>query len=167
MIRKLSFYFSSEKLKRMEKTKPILVASVALLVIALVIVAFSQNTVNRMIGSLGFIGSPNNPLNLGFYTDASRSQNLTSFDWGTSSPGQNVARTAYAYNLGSLSINDLSMNCSNWNPLEAAQYLPLSWNYTHQVIAVGEGLFIQFLLHVSTSIQGIRVFSFNINVYAN
>jgi len=58
----------------------------------------------------------------------------------------------------------LSMYTSNWSPLNASDYMILSWDYGGQSIGVGEVVRVTFTLSVDASIEGITSFSFDITI---
>jgi hypothetical protein len=59
------------------------------------------------------------------------------------------------------------MYTSNWSPLNASDYLSLSWDYGGQSIDVDEVVQVTFTLSVDAGIEGITSFSFDITIAAN
>lgn len=58
------------------------------------------------------------------------------------------------------------MNTENWNPIEASNYIAISWDYTNQTIEPKQIIPVTFTLTVSETIQGIESFSFDIIITA-
>ena len=71
--------------------------------------------VQRAIPSSGLVVA----VNVGVYSDAACTQNLTSIDWGSVYPGGSVPKTIYVKNTGNAPIT-LSMTTASWNPGIAA-----------------------------------------------
>ena len=67
--------------------------------------------VQRAIPSSGLVVA----VNVGVYSDAACTLNLTSIDWGSVYPGGSVPRTIYVKNTGNAPIT-LSMTTTSWNP---------------------------------------------------
>jgi hypothetical protein len=99
------------------------------------------------------------------YSDQSCTTPLSSINWGSLTPGQNVTRDVYLKNLASLEITEFHVAAANYTPLEAENYLSLS-------LAAGEPgnvplqpqqtIDLALTLSVNPSVQGITEFSFNI-----
>jgi hypothetical protein len=56
------------------------------------------------------------------------------------------------------------MNATNWNPLNASDYISLSWDYGGQLVNTGELIPVIFTLSISDSVEGITSFSFDITI---
>ena len=104
-------------------------------------------------------------LGVGIYSDNGCTRTLTSIDWGMADPGSTKNVTIYVRNEGNTPIT-LSLSTANWNPSNAANYMPLSWNYNGQTIAVNQVVQITLSLSISSSIQGITAYSFDIVISA-
>jgi len=101
---------------------------------------------------------------VGVYWDRNCSNNVTSIDWGTLSPGSVKDVTVYIRNEQKEPIY-LILRKENWTPPEASEYLNLGWNYTSgRRMNLGETLHITLTLSVSRYIRGISSFSFDILV---
>lgn len=105
--------------------------------------------------------SPPPTVSLGVYSDSACTQNLTSIDWGTLSPGGSVTRTIYVKNTGNTQIT-LSMTPANWNPASANGPITLTWNREGTTLSAGQSTSATLTLSVSSSISGITSFSVNI-----
>jgi hypothetical protein len=101
-------------------------------------------------------------VNLEVYWDSACTNRVTSIDWGIIPPGGSAAKTVYIKNAGNVPIT-LALSTESWSPSEAANYLTLTWNYTSGTkIPSGSVLPVTLTLTVSSSIQGITNYSFNI-----
>jgi len=148
-------------LKKNEFT--VVVATLALIfytltlsVISQVTSSLQQNTTISNVGEVKGIG-------VGIYWDQSCTTEVSSINWGTIEPGSSKNVTVYIRNEGNSVVN-LTMYASNWNPSNASDYIDLSWDYGGQSIDVSEVLEVTFTLVISTEIQGITSFSFDIVV---
>jgi hypothetical protein len=104
-------------------------------------------------------------LGVGIYSDSGCTRTLTSIDWGIADPGSTKNVTIYARNDGNTPVT-LSLSTANWNPSNAANYISLSWNYNGQTIAANQVIQIILSLSISSSIQGITAYSFDIVISA-
>jgi hypothetical protein len=139
----------------------VVVATLALIFYALTLSVISQVTSslqsNRTMPSVGEVKA----IGVGIYWDQSCTTEVSSIEWGVLEPGSSKNVTVYIRNEGNSAAN-LTMNTSNWNPANASDYIDLSWDYQGQVINVNEVLEVTFTLIVSSEIQGITSFSFDI-----
>lgn len=115
--------------------------------------SLSEKTISN-VGSVEAIG-------VGVFWDANSTSEVSSINWGIIEPDSSENVTVYIRNEGNSAVN-LTMYVSNWNPSNASNYMVLSWDYAGQVIDAGEVLQVTFNLAVSTEIQGITSFSFDI-----
>jgi len=126
----------------------VVVATLALIFYALTLSVISQVTSslqsNRTMPSVGEVKA----IGVGIYWDQSCTTEVSSV-------------TVYIRNEGNSAAN-LTMNTSNWSPANASDYIDQSWDYEGQVISVNEVLEVTFTLIVSSEIQGISSFSFDI-----
>src|SRR3989337_1309896 len=86
-------------------------------------VTFAVLNVQRAIPSTGLVVA----VNVGVYSDAACTLNLTSIDWGNVYPGGSVSRTIYVKNTGNVPIT-LSMTTTSWNRTGAAGHSSLGWD---------------------------------------
>ena len=105
------------------------------------------------------------PPNIGVYWDQGGARPVTSIDWGNVSVGSENRRVVFAKNLGQDPLV-LSMNTSTWNPLTAALKIYLCWDYDGNSIAPNNVVMMTLKLFVSSTVTGIRNFSFSINIGA-
>lgn len=141
------------------------VATLALVVYMLTLCSIGQVMsavqTNRTISSVGAVKA----IGVGVYWDQACTNATTSINWGTIEPGSTVDKICFIRNEGN-SVSTLSLQTSNWNPSNAANYIDLSWDYGGQSINPDEAVRVTFTLSVSSSIQGITSFSFDITISA-
>jgi hypothetical protein len=117
---------------------------------------------NRTISNAGSVKT----IGVGVYWDQALTNPVASINWGTLEPGSNVNRTVFIRNEGNAAAT-LSMATSNWSPSNASSYMALSWDYGGQTLTVNEVRQVRFTLAVSSSVEGITSFSFDITIAAN
>ena len=108
------------------------------------------------VGSLKTIG-------IEAYWDGNLTDKVNVIDWGILEPGSQRNIEMYFYNEGNFAVT-LSKSTSNWNPAIASSYLTVSWNYNGQPIEAGENLPVALTLNVSTNVEGVTDFDFDIIV---
>jgi archaellum component FlaG (FlaF/FlaG flagellin family) len=114
-------------------------------------------SVNQTVPSSGIVTN----VNVGVYQEHACTNNLTSIDWGTLSPGGSTTITIYIKNIGTQPIT-ITMTQTNWNPEEADGPITLSWSPDDTTLNVGQVATATLTLNVSASISGINDFSFDI-----
>jgi hypothetical protein len=97
------------------------------------------------------------------YWDQGCTNRTLSFDWGSIEPGSNKTFTVYIKNEG-VSAAYMSMTTSNWAPFTAMSYMTLNWNYSGQILSVGQVIPLELILAVSPSVTGITHFSFDTTI---
>jgi hypothetical protein len=100
-------------------------------------------------------------VNVGVYSNSACTNNCTSIDWGTLSPGGSTTRTIYVKNTGTVPVT-LSMATTNWSPSNANNYLTLTWNRANYALAAGNSVSATLTLTVSASAGSITDFDFDI-----
>ena len=100
---------------------------------------------------------------VGVYWDSNCSDIVEEIPWGTLNPGSVKNVPVYIQNREAEPMY-LILSTTNWNPLNASDFLELTWNYTAWRMNPGEVLQITLTLSVSRYIQGISSFSFDILV---
>jgi len=98
---------------------------------------------------------------IGVYKDSSLTIPVTQIDWGILEPGDSKNYTVYIKNESNVPIT-LSMWTEDWNPLNAANFINLSWDYTGNQIPVDRFIEATFTLNVDSALTGINSFSFTI-----
>jgi hypothetical protein len=97
----------------------------------------------------------------GIYWDKNCTQQVTSINWTTLTPGSSKNITVYVRNLSNTTCY-LSVATTNWNPPNAPTYLKYSWTSTTSKIDAGKTLEVKQTLKVTPDITGISNFSFDI-----
>ena len=133
-----------------------IVAIVALAITSGLIVS-GLLTVSRTLSSTGSVKA----INVEVFWDLACTQVVSSIDWGTPEPGDSIARTVYVKNTGNAPMY-VSLSASGWVPVEAGNYLTMSWDREGAVVAADEVVQALLTLDVSGSITGITDFSFDI-----
>jgi len=116
---------------------------------------------NKTISNVGAVKA----IGVGVYWDQGCTNTVTSIGWGTIEPGSTVDKTCYIRNEGN-SVSTLSLQTSNWDPSEAGNYIDLSWDYGGQSVNPDEVVQVTFTLSVSSSVQNITSFGFDITISA-
>jgi len=145
----------------LERGKAVAIAAFALVSYTLALCAVGQvmsmlqaDTTVSNVGAVKAVG-------VGVYWDLDCVDAVVSINWGTLEPGSIETVDVYIRNEGN-SASTLSMYTENWTPTEASTYMTLDWDYSGQSLNPGEVVAVTFTLTVSSSIQGITSFSFDI-----
>ena len=131
--------------------------AVLLSIISLIVVAsgFMQSSV-RIVGR-GTVKA----VGVGVFWDSNCTSPVSFIDWGMVEPGSMNNVTVYVRNEGNVAAN-ISLATENWNPSNALDYLALSWNYDGRQLNPLEVAQVTLTLSVSSNVQGIESFSFDI-----
>jgi hypothetical protein len=130
------------------------------LLMAFVAISAAMQSFTRKIPSTASITA----VGLDVYSDAACTQNVTSINWGTLSPGSATNYQAYIKSTSNAPIT-LSLATDSWNPATASTYITLSWNYTAGTqVQPSASLPVTLTLTVNSSITGITTFTFNIDI---
>ena len=141
----------------MKNTKNLGILVAVVLALASSLVVSGLLTVSKTLSSTGSVKA----INVEVFWDLACTQVVSSIDWGTPEPGDSVNRTVYVKNSGSAPMN-VSLSASGWVPVEAGNYLTMSWDREGAVVAADEVVQALLTLDVSVSITGITDFSFDI-----
>ena len=142
------------------KKMKISVVALSVLALALTLSSFAALNVDQNLASSGTITtSPN----IGVYSDAGCTVNLTSICWGSVAAGGSVSQTVYVKNTGTGSMT-LSLAASGWSPAGASTYITVSWNQQNAVLSAGQSVAAVVTVSVSSSITGISTFSNTITI---
>jgi len=136
--------------------------SVLLSIVALAALAsgFFQSSV-RIVGR-GTVKA----VGVGVFWDSNCTNPVSFIDWGMVEPGSMNNVTVYVRNEGNVAAG-ISLASENWNPSNASDYLALSWNYDGQQLNPSEVVQVTLTLTISSSVQGITSFSFDIIISAS
>jgi len=140
-------------------TFALIIYVIALSTIGSVISFMQTNETISTVGSVKAVG-------VGIYWDSACTNAVSSINWGMLNPGSSKNETIYIRNEGNTTVT-LTMTTSNWNPSNASDYIALNWNYNGQPIEVGVVIQATLTLSVSSSIDGITSFSFDITITAS
>jgi len=127
------------------------------IVLASIAVVYALTSVSVYLSSVGTVKA----VGVGVYWDSGCSQTVSSIDWGLAELGAVKNVTVYIRNEGNAPVT-LSLQTSNWNPPNAADYISLSWNYGGQTIGANQVLAVTLSLSIASNIQEITTFSFDI-----
>ncbi len=97
------------------------------------------------------------------YSDAQCMSIVGSIDWGTLSPGENKNVIVYVRNEGEASVV-LSVNCYNWTPTQASNYMKISSDYAGTPLQPGQVLPLTLTLAVNQSISQITDFGVSVDI---
>ena len=95
------------------------------------------------------------------FEDANLTSVLQEIDWGLVSPNETKTFGAWVLNTGNDQVK-LLMWTQAWLPLNASDWITLSWNYSETIIQPNASIEVKFLLHVDANIRGIENFAFEI-----
>jgi hypothetical protein len=138
------------------------IAAAALVSIAVTLAVLTATTagllsVNRTVTSTGAVTA----INVGVYSNSACTNQLTSIDWGTVSPGNSASKIIYLKNTGNAEIT-LSMDTANWNPSNADGPITLTWNRESATLTPNQVTTATITLSISESITGITNYSVDI-----
>ena len=95
------------------------------------------------------------------YRDEALTEILDVVDWGVLDPGENRSVSAWVKNTGN-DEQKLVMWTESWNPMNASDWISLSWDYVGSWVSVNVSVPVVFTLSVDAKITGVTNFSFDI-----
>ena len=104
---------------------------------------------------------PEPTIEIDIYRDAACTKLINSINWGEVEVGGSVDKDIYVKNNGDQRVY-LSLLTQNWTPSEAADDMQLLWDYDDSRINPDEEMKITLTLAVSSNIQSIDTFTFDI-----
>jgi hypothetical protein len=113
--------------------------------------------VQRSIPSSGLVVA----VNVGVYSDAACTLNLTSIDWGSVYPAGAASHVIYVKDTGNVPMT-LNMTAVAWNPPAAVGQIMVAWDREGFVVGAGQSTSATLTLTVSQGISGVTSFSVNI-----
>ena len=128
-------------------------------VVGLMMSALGALVATRTISILGNVTA----VGVGVYSDSGCTAALSTIGWGELNPGDSKTYMVYMRNEGSVPIT-LSMALGNWNPTLASSHITLTWNREDYVLPAGQVIEAVLTLTVSSSINGVTSFSFDITI---
>jgi hypothetical protein len=102
-------------------------------------------------------------LGVGVYWDDVCSKPVSYIDWGIVDPALQKNVTVYVRNEGSISAF-ISLDTTNWDPVNASSYMTLGWDYSGQLLKPDESVAVMLTLSISPTIQNITIFTFDIMI---
>ena len=100
---------------------------------------------------------------LGIYSDAGKTSNVTSIDWGSCYIGSSYSKVVYVADIGN--VNEvLSFSAANWNPASAS-VLQFTTDYNNVTLTPNQVVKVTFTLMIPSN-ASTGPFSFNIIVNA-
>ncbi len=99
------------------------------------------------------------------YWDRECTDLVSSIEWSTMGPGATEDKTVYVRNEENSTVK-LLLSTKNWDPVNASDYIHLSWNYSGESISPNEALQITLTLSISPNIKGIPNYNFEIIIGA-
>jgi hypothetical protein len=139
----------------------VLVTALIVIMASLAITTFAALGVNKNISSSGSITVT---ANLGVYSDSACQNAITTINWGSITPGQDIARTIYIKNTGLGTSLTLSMETSNWSPANANGPITITWDKQGTVLAPAQSTAAVLTLSVSSSISGVTDFGVQVDI---
>ena len=136
-------------------TFAIVISTVALTILTMTTTGLLN--VNKTVSSTGAVTA----INVGIYSDSDCTNELTSLDWETISPGESENKTIYLKNTGNAQIT-LSLDTTNWTPTTADGPISLLWDKENAKLNPAQSTTATLTLSISESIEGITDFSFDI-----
>ena len=156
-------YRARLELRRMVKKTTFIIGLLAVsLALCTGIFVSGHLTTSRIISTQGTVTS----INVEVYWDNACTQVVNNIGWGSTEPGDVVTRTVYVKNSGNSPMT-LSMIHSDWVPVEAGNYISLSWNREGSTIQEDEVIQAILTLTISDEICGITTHSLNIIIEGN
>lgn len=104
-------------------------------------------------------------IGVGIYWDNNCTNVVSTINWGALSPGETKSITFYVRNEETENAI-LDVKTDNWDPTNAVNFMTLGWNYSGNSIAPSKIVKIQLTLSISSDIEGITNFRFNIIIEA-
>jgi len=142
----------------MSKTRQAAIVALLLLLLCIDVYALIQEWRIQSTGEVKTVG-------IMAYVDADCTTEMNAINWGNLYPGSTRSVTCYLKNSGDCS-ETLLIWTENWLPVNAADYLTCTWDYSGQSIQAGEVVPVTFTLNVSRNVTSISRFSFDIWILA-
>jgi hypothetical protein len=105
-------------------------------------------------------------IDIGVYWDQACTRPVSSIVWGNLSLGQTDNVTLYVRNEGNETAF-LTEVATDWNPIQASQYLNFSWDIHKRKIDPNSTISVTQTLQVSMQARDISTFGFTINFYGS
>lgn len=99
------------------------------------------------------------------YSDSNATTLLNEIDFGFIEPNETKSYVCYVKSKSNVPAF-LTLTTENWNPLNASDYMLLTWDYDNSTLEPDEIREITFSLYVDINVSGIDAFNFDIVVTA-
>jgi len=143
--------------------KPLIVVAIVLILLLFVSDALlGQFSSLRLIGSKGRV----KVWGVGVYWDVNYTSPVYSLDWGQVEPSSMKNITVFVRNEGNEPAR-LFLDASGWSPVNASNFMTLTWDYDGDIIDPGQAAKVTLTLSVSAVTGVIRDFSFDIVIGVN
>ena len=132
---------------------------IALFVFSLIIIIFMFLGATNTISNVSAVETEG----VGVYWDSGCTDRVSQIDWEVLTPG---SKKNIVVNIRNEVEDQMSllMSTKNWNPSEASRYLTLRWDYNGRRMDQGETLQVTLILFVSSNIEGISSFGFDVTI---
>jgi hypothetical protein len=127
------------------------------------VVRFSDSSGDGYLDDVSIAESVGFGRSIDVYSEVNCRNTVQSIDWGMLSPGQEKNVTIYVRNEGE-SSTILALDVYGWTPVEAPNYMTVTWNYSGVPVNSGQTVAIQLTLRVDASISGVTNFGVTIDV---
>jgi hypothetical protein len=139
--------------------KPAALFMVVLTASVLVASTFGLLTIQRDIPCSGSIKG----VGVEVYWNSACSNPTSSIDFGLIEPGDQKSFTLYLKNEGNSDLT-LSMTSKDWNPVDAGNYMSLSWDREGVQLSPSQVISCVLTLSVSESIQDISTYGVTVTI---
>lgn len=139
--------------------KAIEITVLALTAIFLTVTTLAALNASQNVSYSGSISA----VNVGVYSDSACTQNCTSLNVGTVSPGSTVTQVVYVKNTGNVP-ETITMTVGPWSPTGAGSYLTLTWNRQSTVLNAGQSIDATLTLTVASNTGSLTSFSCSVTI---
>lgn len=95
------------------------------------------------------------------YSDGECTNEVSSVGWGELRPGDSKSVTLYVKNTGTEPLT-LQLSEGNWDPVAAADYMVLQWDYSGETVEVDAVIAVTLTLAVSENVDGVSYFTLEV-----
>jgi hypothetical protein len=127
------------------------------------VVRFSDSNGDGYLDDVSIAESVGFGRSIDVYQEVNCMNPVQSIDWGMLSPGEEKNVTIYVRNEGE-SSTVLALDVYGWSPVEAPNYMTVTWNYSGTPVNSGQTVAIQLKLRVDARISGVTNFGVTIDV---
>jgi hypothetical protein len=142
--------------------RALLTVFLCVLALSIIGIALSLVQTSTSFPSVGAVKG----VGVGIYWDSTCTNKTSSINWGTLDPNSSKLVALYVRNEGNTPIT-LFKTEKDWTPLNASNYIKLTWNYANQTLGNNAVLKITLKLAISSAISGITGFTFDTIITAS